>query len=275
MIAYRSLLVGSCLLVLSLSTQSLAEERTKWKYENGYFEKTKDGKWVEHAKDGTFHFEETEQTDKSILLIDKKRKIAVRLEDKDCYVRTGEKGQFKLTYKGGWVTDTAKTTEPEKKGDAKTTEAKKDDAPKKTEAPAKKDDAKKTEAKKDDAAVQEEMSKLEGTYLCVSTEQGSEKGDPETLKKLKLVVKDKKWTVYINDKVSTVATFTIDPTKKPKTIDFTGTMGGDKGKKYLGIYELNGTELKLCIGDPKNRPTKFEAKKGYERQFEVWTRAKD
>ena len=251
----RSLLLGSCLLVLSLTTQAIAEERTKWKYEGGYFEKTTDGKWIEHAKDGTFNFEEKEETDKFILLIDKKRKIAVRLEDKQCYVRTGDKGQFKLTYQGGWEADPAKTTEaPEKKSDA----------PKTKGAPDKKNHV-----------VQEEMAKLEATYSCVSTEQGSEKGDPEQLKKLKLVVKDKKWTVYINDKVSTSATFTIDPTKKPRTIDLTGTMGGDKGKKYLGIYELNGNELKLCIGDPKNRPTKFEAKKGYERQFEVWTRAKD
>jgi uncharacterized protein (TIGR03067 family) len=272
------LLVGSCLLVLSLTTQSLAEERTKWKYEGGYFEKTKDGKWVEHARDGTFDFEEREQTDKSILLIDKKRKIAVRLEDKSCYVRTGEKSQFKLTYKGGWVADSAKTTEtPEKKDTPKTTETpEKKDAPKTTETPEKKDTPKTTGTpdKKGDA-VQDEMARLEGTYSCVSTEQGSEKGDPATLKRLKLVVKDKKWTVYIDDKVLTLATFTIDPTKKPKTIDLTGTMGGDKGKKYLGIYELNGNELKLCIGDTKTRPKVFEAKKGYERQFEVWTRAKN
>jgi uncharacterized protein (TIGR03067 family) len=255
MTVHRSLLVGSCLLVLGLTTRALAEERTKWKYEGGYFEKTKDGKWTEHARDGTFNFEEKEQTDKSVLLIDKKRKIAVRLEEKECYVRTGEKGQFKLTYKGGWVSDPARTTEaPDKKGDA----------PKTTGSSDKKDDA-----------VREEMAKLEGTYSCVSTEQGSEKGAPEQLKKLKLMVKDKRWTVYISDRVSTSATFTIDPTKKPKTIDLTGTMGGDKGKKYLGIYELNGTELKLCIGDTKTRPKVFEAKKGYERQFEVWARAKD
>ena len=153
------------------------------------------------------------------------------------------------------MADTAKTTEaPDKKADT----------PKTTEVPDKKGDA-----------AKEELAKLEGTYSCVSTEQGSEKGDPETLKKLKLVVKDNKWTVYINDKVSTSATFTIDPTKNPKTIDLTGTMGGDRGKVYLGIYELNGNDLKLCIGDTKTRPKVFEAKKGYDRQFEVWKRAKD
>ena len=101
MIIHRSLLIGCCFLVLSLSTPATAEERAKWKHEGGYFEKTKDDKWIEHSKDKTFNFEEQERTEKSILLIDKSRKIAVRLEDKACYVRTGDKGQFKLTYRGG------------------------------------------------------------------------------------------------------------------------------------------------------------------------------
>jgi uncharacterized protein (TIGR03067 family) len=127
----------------------------------------------------------------------------------------------------------------------------------------------------EDDAVKEEMARLEGTYSCVSTEQGSDKGDPEILKTLKLVVKDKKWTVYIKDKVSTLATFKIDPTKKPKTIDLTGTMGGDKGQKYLGIYELKGDDLKLCIGDTKSRPKSFDVKKIRERQFEVWKKMKE
>jgi uncharacterized protein (TIGR03067 family) len=126
-----------------------------------------------------------------------------------------------------------------------------------------------------DDAVKEEMARLEGSYSCVSLETGNEKGDPARIKKLKLVVKDKMWTVYIDDTVSTSAKFTIDPTKKPKTIDMTGTMGGDKGKKYLGIYELKGDELKLCIGDTKSRPKTFGAKKGYERQLEVWKKLKE
>jgi uncharacterized protein (TIGR03067 family) len=128
--------------------------------------------------------------------------------------------------------------------------------------------------KKDDA-IKDEMAKLEGTYMCVSTEQDGMKADGDVIKKLKLVIKDKKWSVYINDKVSTAATFTIDPTKKPKTVDMTGTMGGDKGKKYLAIYDLDGDDLKLCIGDTKTRPKVFDGKKGSGRQFEVWKRVKE
>jgi uncharacterized protein (TIGR03067 family) len=130
-------------------------------------------------------------------------------------------------------------------------------------------------ADKKEDAVKDATEKLQGTYTCVATETDGMKGDADRVKSLKLVVKDKKWTVYVNDKVSTLATFTIDPAKKPKTIDLTGTMGGDKGVKYLGIYELDGDDLKLCVGDDKTRPKVFDGKKGTRRQFEVWKRVKE
>lgn len=130
-------------------------------------------------------------------------------------------------------------------------------------------------ADKKDDAIKDAMAKLEGTYTCIMTETDGMKGDADRVKRLKLVVKDKKWTVYFDNKVSTLATFTIDPTKKSKTIDLTGTMGGDKGVKYLGIYELDGDDLKLCIGDAKSRPKVFDGKKGSGRQFEVWKRTKE
>jgi len=150
-------------------------------------------------------------------------------------------------------------------------------APKPTETTAKKGNAPKTTetAEKKDDAIQKELARLEGSYSCVSLQQGTDKGDPEITKTLKLVVKDNQWTVYIRGKASTLATFTIDPTKQPKTIDLTGTMGGDKGEKYLGIYELKGDELNLCIGDTKSRPSGFDVKKIRERQFEVWKRVKE
>jgi uncharacterized protein (TIGR03067 family) len=126
-----------------------------------------------------------------------------------------------------------------------------------------------------DDKMDDELKKLEGTWTMVSAEYDGMKVDGDQAKKSKLVVKDGKWTVYVNDKVSTVATFTIDPSKKVKTVDMTGTMGGDKGKKYLAIYQLDGDDLKLCIGDTKTRPKTFDGKKGSGRQFEVWKRAKE
>src|SRR5262249_215599 len=44
-----------------------------------------------------------------------------------------------------------------------------------------------------------------------------------------------------------IAVFTLDPAKSPKQIDFKTLSDGKTG---LGIYELRGDELKLCVADP-------------------------
>jgi uncharacterized protein (TIGR03067 family) len=55
-------------------------------------------------------------------------------------------------------------------------------------------------------------------------------------------------------------TSTFDPTKKPKTIDFTPTEGGGKGDQFLGIYQLGKGARKLCFAPAgKDRPTEFSS----------------
>jgi uncharacterized protein (TIGR03067 family) len=58
------------------------------------------------------------------------------------------------------------------------------------------------------------------------------------------------------------ATYKLDPAKKPRTIDFKPTTGESKGKTLLGIYELDGDKLKLCVADEdeKERPKEFKSK---------------
>ena len=46
-------------------------------------------------------------------------------------------------------------------------------------------------------------------------------------------------------------TFKIDPSKKPKAIDFTAADGSAKGKPSKGIYELDGDTLNLL--QPRQR----------------------
>jgi len=55
---------------------------------------------------------------------------------------------------------------------------------------------------------------------------------------------------YVNrqrDAVAVEGTYTLSPEKSPKQIDFTIETGADKGKTQLGIYEIDGDRLKLCI----------------------------
>jgi uncharacterized protein (TIGR03067 family) len=58
-------------------------------------------------------------------------------------------------------------------------------------------------------------------------------------------------------------TFKIDPTRKPKAIDWTDTFGEDAGKTFPAIYALNGDRLIFCAANEgQPRPTEFRTRKG-------------
>jgi len=114
--------------------------------------------------------------------------------------------------------------------------------------------------KKDDAKA--ELKKFQGTWQVVSAERDGEKVSADDAKKMKAVVKDDTVTVYNGDKMVAEMTFTVDPTRKPRTMDLEVTRGDDKGKKSLAIYEMDGDTLKVCVCDGKERPRDFSTKKG-------------
>jgi uncharacterized protein (TIGR03067 family) len=124
----------------------------------------------------------------------------------------------------------------------------------------------------DDA--KDEMKKLEGTWLVVSGENDGEKFPDEAAKSMKAIVKGDKVTIYMGDKVVGEATYTVDPTKKPKTMDTTSTMGPDKGKKSLAIYEFDGDTLKICFTEGDERPKELTGKKGSKCFLIVYKREK-
>ena len=71
------------------------------------------------------------------------------------------------------------------------------------------------------------------------------------------------------------AKFTLDPTKKVKTIDYTIAEGANEGKTQLGIYELDGDTLKFCYAQPgKDRPTEFKTAAESGRTISVWKKDK-
>jgi uncharacterized protein (TIGR03067 family) len=70
-------------------------------------------------------------------------------------------------------------------------------------------------------------------------------------------------------------TIEINPTKKPKTIDVKPEIGTNKGKTLLGIYELDGDSLKICLALPdKDRPTAFATAAENGQQLVVYKREK-
>src|SRR5450631_2311872 len=81
-----------------------------------------------------------------------------------------------------------------------------------------------------DAAIKKDRKKIEGTWRVVAFEVDGNKGKEEDAKKLTVVNgSDGTWSLHSEDKEMNKGTSTIDPTKKPKTIDFTITEGQGKG----------------------------------------------
>jgi uncharacterized protein (TIGR03067 family) len=125
---------------------------------------------------------------------------------------------------------------------------------------------------KDDA--KKEIDRFQGTWKFESVEMGGEKVPPDAFKDASLTIEGNKFTMKEGEMVSH-GTFKVDVGKKPKTIDGTFTDGELKGKTLLGIYELDGDTYKACFDlSGKERPTKFETKKGTMLVLEVLKRQK-
>ena len=121
----------------------------------------------------------------------------------------------------------------------------------------------------DDRAVKKDRDKFQGSWQAVSVinMDGKPASDDEA-KNTRLVVEGSTFT--LRDKDTTIrGTFSIDPTRIPKTIDVT-LEGARPEDKILGIYRIDGDLRKSCFVLPgKERPKEFPSDgKGYL-QF-VW-----
>ena len=127
----------------------------------------------------------------------------------------------------------------------------------------------------DNPAIKKDMAQLQGEWSMVS---GTADGQPmpdEMRKQMKRVCKGDEITVTAGGQLFLKAKVTIDPSRKPKTIDYEMTEGFTKGKKQLGIYELDGDTFKSCFGAPgAERPKDFTSQPGDMRTSSVWKREK-
>jgi uncharacterized protein (TIGR03067 family) len=130
---------------------------------------------------------------------------------------------------------------------------------------------------------EEELRKLEGHWKVVRYEQGGkDKTDYE-----------KKWNhkgyfdidlyviTYLGAEPIAAFNITLDPTKRPKAINLKvinrpgETPARLIGKTLLGIYELDGDNLKLCWASPgEKRPEQFSPKGGVDDVLAVYEREK-
>jgi uncharacterized protein (TIGR03067 family) len=109
--------------------------------------------------------------------------------------------------------------------------------------------------------AREELKKLEGTWQVVSIETRQKARPAGEVNGLKLVIKGDTSTFEKDGKpVVGTGKLSIDPSKKPKTVDIavTGAPEDPTGTFTIpGIYQLDGDSLRICWGGPK-RPTEFK-----------------
>lgn len=127
-----------------------------------------------------------------------------------------------------------------------------------------------------DDAIKKDRKQIEGTWRVVALEVNGNKANDEDAKKLTVVNgSDGTWSLLSEGKEISKGTSTFDPTKKPKTLDFTPTEGEGKGNQYLGIYELGEKTRKMCFAPPgKERPTDFSSMPGTEHILVTFEREK-
>jgi uncharacterized protein (TIGR03067 family) len=83
-------------------------------------------------------------------------------------------------------------------------------------------------------AAKAEMKKLEGTWQLVSATRDGKETPADQVKKVRVVIKGGKHTVYVGDEVAAKEIpFTVDPTRDPRTTVDTLP----DGKQIKGIYK--------------------------------------
>jgi uncharacterized protein (TIGR03067 family) len=125
-------------------------------------------------------------------------------------------------------------------------------------------------------AVKKYHKQIEGTWRVVALEIDGNKTPDADARKFSVVNgADGTWSLHSEGKEIYKGKSTIDPTKKPQTIDLTPTTGDDKDKLHLGIYELGDKTRKLCVAPTgKDRPTEFASKPGTEHILITFEREK-
>src|SRR6266403_1385299 len=124
--------------------------------------------------------------------------------------------------------------------------------------------------------IDNDYERLSGTWNLASGVVDGKPVPEEVRKQTKLVTDRDKFSLSTGAQTGTSeqGTFTIDPGKNPKTVDSVQGTGPDKGKTFLGIYEIIDDNHKRACWAPagKPRPTEFTSTAGSGHILQVWER---
>jgi uncharacterized protein (TIGR03067 family) len=78
-----------------------------------------------------------------------------------------------------------------------------------------------------------------------------------------VVVQGERRTVKAGETIYTEAYYRINPAAHPSAIDVIVTKGGMSGQTLLGIYEITGDQMRICLAENgKERPRGFSPQPG-------------
>src|SRR5262249_25044900 len=99
-------------------------------------------------------------------------------------------------------------------------------------------------------AARKERRLYDGTWRVTALEADGRRMSEEDCARITVLNElDGKWTVKLEGEVIWKGVSSIDPTRRPKTIDFRPTEGADVGKTFFGIYEISRDTRRLCYAE--------------------------
>ena len=123
--------------------------------------------------------------------------------------------------------------------------------------------------------VQTELDKLKGTWSLVNEIEDGKELSPEEARRIKLIFESGgKWKVEVDGKMVGEGTTALNPSKRPKTLEYTFTGGEQKGARFLALYELDGDVFRHCGALKGERPTEFASKPGSGHSLTTFRRDK-
>jgi len=127
----------------------------------------------------------------------------------------------------------------------------------------------------DAAAAKQAMARMQGEWAMAAGGGEGELVPGAMLKAYKRVATGDTTTVTVMGMVYMKAIFTLDPSKKPMTIDYRVIGGEAVGKRQFGVYEFAGDTLKFCFAMPGGeRPSDLSGRAGSGHTCSAWVRAK-
>jgi uncharacterized protein (TIGR03067 family) len=108
-------------------------------------------------------------------------------------------------------------------------------------------------------ALKKEYQRLHGTWTVTDAEQNGQALD--RIKGGTLTIADQSFVIKTKSGAELKGDLRIDPSKKPRTMDFVHLEGMLRDKTWEAIYELDGDDLKICYAEAdsnKDRPKEFK-----------------